>query len=262
MLTAKRTAIAALAAATASLAAVSPALAKTHQVHKGQSIQAAIDAAKPGDTIHVHKGTYKEYLTINKNGIKLIGTLARLVPAATAPTSSPCAAFTESGKAPGICVIGDATPNASGPPIVNSTVNGVRISGFVVKGFPADGVFNFAAKGTRADHDAYLDNGGYGIFANTSSHTRLEESNSQAGLTCDAPFTRLMRAGNQSKQRRLAASIPPEDSPAIALPNSECYCFEDLCRAEFDTSPRDRYLSQERNTLEQAARQPSSDSTV
>ena len=203
MLTAKRTAIAALAAATASLAAVSPALAKTHQVHKGQSIQAAIDAAKPGDTIHVHKGTYKEYLTINKNGIKLIGTLARLVPAATAPTSSPCAAFTESGKAPGICVSGDATPSTNGPPIVNSTVNKVRISGFVVKGFPADGVFNFAAKGTRADHDAYLDNGGYGIFANTSSHTRLEESNSHGNADAgfyvgDSPNARATVKNNDS----------------------------------------------------------------
>ena len=90
----------------------------------------------------------------------------------------------------------------------------------------------------------------------------LEEGDSQAGLTRDASFTRLMRAGNQSKQRRLAASIPPEDSPAIALPNGECYCFEDLCRAKLDTGARDRYLSQERNTLEQAARQRSIESRV
>lgn len=39
------------------LAFALPAEAKTIHVHKGQSIQAAVDGAKPGDRIVVHSGT-------------------------------------------------------------------------------------------------------------------------------------------------------------------------------------------------------------
>src|SRR5450759_4665288 len=56
----------------------------------------------------------------------------------------------------------------------------------------------------------------------------LEESEAQTGLACDDPFSRLMRAGNQAEECRLAASVPAEDSPAIASPNGECYSAEDL----------------------------------
>src|SRR5262245_22951117 len=42
-------------------------------VRPGQSIQAAIDAASPGTTIVVKRGTYQENLVIRTDGIKLIG---------------------------------------------------------------------------------------------------------------------------------------------------------------------------------------------
>jgi hypothetical protein len=43
-------------------------------VHKGGSIQAAVDAAAPGETIFIEAGTYNEAIVVNKSGIHLIGS--------------------------------------------------------------------------------------------------------------------------------------------------------------------------------------------
>ncbi len=42
------------------------ASAAVHQVQPGESIQAAIDAAAPGDTIEIHRGRYAGHLLVNK----------------------------------------------------------------------------------------------------------------------------------------------------------------------------------------------------
>ena len=51
-------------------------------VRPGQSIQAAVDAAAPGTTIIVQRGTYAENVEIATDGIKLHGNGATLVPPA------------------------------------------------------------------------------------------------------------------------------------------------------------------------------------
>ncbi|MEO8765109.1 MAG: parallel beta-helix domain-containing protein [Ginsengibacter sp.] len=43
-------------------------------VHKGGSIQAAVDAATPGASIFIEAGTYNEAIVVNKAGIHLIGS--------------------------------------------------------------------------------------------------------------------------------------------------------------------------------------------
>ena len=45
-------------------------------VHKGQSIQSAINKAKKGYTIFIDPGIYKEALLVDKPGIKLIGKVS------------------------------------------------------------------------------------------------------------------------------------------------------------------------------------------
>jgi parallel beta-helix repeat protein len=49
----------------------------THQVKPGESIQAAIDKAAPGDVIQIDPGTYVESLHIDKENIKLQGNIVK-----------------------------------------------------------------------------------------------------------------------------------------------------------------------------------------
>jgi len=51
------------------LFAVAAVTAAELQVHEGESIQAVINMAKPGDTIIVHNGTYTENVVVNKSDI-------------------------------------------------------------------------------------------------------------------------------------------------------------------------------------------------
>ena len=194
---------AALAVAAGALSVVSPAAAKTRHVHKGESIQAAIDKAKPGDTIDVQKGTYVESLHIDKDGIKLIGNKVTLTQPASSPHTICNDASEDATKAIGICVSGDATLSQNGPPTVTRVVKSVRISGFTVKKFSGDGIFVFAAKGTAVKHDSLRGNGGYGSFANTSSGTQyvhdLSKNNGDAGFYVgDSPHANATVEHNRS----------------------------------------------------------------
>jgi hypothetical protein len=138
-------------------------------VQPGESIQAALDAAEPGDTITVAAGTYHEYLQISTDGVTLQGDGAVLEPpddegAATNDCSS------EDDKV-GICVIGDVTfpTDPDGQVTIDRTVSDVTLRGFTVQGFAGSGVFAFATDGFVAEHNVFGDNGGYGVFANTST---------------------------------------------------------------------------------------------
>jgi parallel beta-helix repeat protein len=53
--------------------APAPGLARTVRVKAGEAIQAAVDAARPGDTIEVEPGTYRESVLVDIDGITLRG---------------------------------------------------------------------------------------------------------------------------------------------------------------------------------------------
>ena len=49
---------------------------QVHTVKDGDSIQAAVAAAQPGDTIRVMPGTYKEVVYVDKDDIALVGVIS------------------------------------------------------------------------------------------------------------------------------------------------------------------------------------------
>jgi parallel beta-helix repeat protein len=105
--------------------------AQSSVVGPGESIQKAVNAADPGDTIVV-RGVHREDVIIGKNGIKLRGDDATLKPPARA--GSPCSRF--SGPT-AICVLGDFNLETGEP--TGPRVSDVSVSGFTIRGFKIAG---------------------------------------------------------------------------------------------------------------------------
>jgi parallel beta-helix repeat protein len=159
----KFTVLVALAAVAVALPA--PAFAKATRVHPGQSIQAALDAASPGDEIRVDPGVYQEQVVIEKDGITLTGAGASekgtvLVPPA-ARRQTNCSEGTTFQD--GICIVG------------NPTVDDVTVKGFLIRGFPDGGV---TALGTSdlTVKDNWTDANGWGIQSFAAEGERLEHN--------------------------------------------------------------------------------------
>src|SRR5918996_5679833 len=102
--------------------------AKSLVVGPGESIQKAINAAEPGDTIVV-RGVHREDVVIRKDGIKLRGDDAVIEAPTRAKADSPCSkAFGPEG----ICVVGDVNFDTF---TVKERVKDVSVSGFTFRGF-------------------------------------------------------------------------------------------------------------------------------
>ncbi|MFB7355178.1 right-handed parallel beta-helix repeat-containing protein [Streptomyces gardneri] len=110
-------------------AAAPSAVSRTvHLVKPGESIQKAVDAAKPGDTIVLTPGTYRESVRITTSDLTLLGSGSAstvLVPG-DATAADACA---KGGH--GICVTGtDSAP-----------VEGVTVRSLALRGFTANGLW-------------------------------------------------------------------------------------------------------------------------
>src|SRR5215203_208240 len=116
-------------------AGIGSAGAPSSVVGPGESIQKAINAAGPGDTIVV-RGVHREDVVIRKNGIKLRGVGNAVIEAPTrAKADSPCSRLVGPEA---ICVLGDdfnfETFELTGPRVSDVSVSGFTIRGFKIAG--------------------------------------------------------------------------------------------------------------------------------
>src|ERR687889_1174545 len=148
---------------------VGSAGAQSLVVGPGESIQKAINAADPGDTIVV-RGVHREDVIITKNGIKLRGEDA--VIEAPARAGSPCSKF--SGLE-AICVLGDFNPENG--ELTGPRVSDVSISGFTIRGFKDKDAFAmidvFAARNTTVVGNRITGNVAKGIAFGRSVNTTI-----------------------------------------------------------------------------------------
>jgi parallel beta-helix repeat protein len=121
-------------------------------VHKGQSIQAAVNKAKAGWVILVQPGTYAEAVVIDKPGIKLIGN----------PSLSGGEVIIENP--------GDEEYGVS----VTDQGDGVVIANITVKNFSEYGVYLDSADNYIISHVTAINNTEYGIFPSHCNHGLIE----------------------------------------------------------------------------------------
>src|SRR5215204_7751097 len=149
--------------------------AESSVVGPGESIQKAINAAHPGDTIIV-RGVHREDVIIRKDGIKLRGEDAVIEAPPKAKADSPCS---RTFGPEAICVFGDVNiknGEFTGPRVRDVSVSGFTIRGFKIKGTPGNDAFVidvYAARNATVVGNRITGNVASGIGAGRSVNTTI-----------------------------------------------------------------------------------------
>lgn len=158
---------------------------RTIVVGPGQSIQAAVDQASPGDTVLLRPGVYHQSVQIRTDGITLRGSGdfpggTLLVPPASFPKTLCNGAFGPTG----ICILAknvNAKTGAVITPVRDDTVTALRVSGF-----PANGVFGYGTSELAVTRVVAVNDGDYGISRFDSTRTLFADDtaigNDEAGF--------------------------------------------------------------------------------
>ncbi|WP_055549984.1 nitrous oxide reductase family maturation protein NosD [Streptomyces sp. NBRC 110028] len=187
-------------------AAPAPTAPTVHTVKPGQSIQAAVKAARPGDTIQLRAGVYRENVLITKSRLTLRGVGRTTV--LTAPAKASANACGKAGH--GVCVTGTA----------QHPVSNVRIRSLTVSGFPKNGIWG--SRTVRMDvRDTLAEkNGQQGIGQELSTRgaflRNVSRNNKESGIflantvdaeggATDAKGTRV--AGNRLSGNRIGVVV-------------------------------------------------------
>jgi len=138
------------------------------------TIQAAINAANPGDTIVVPPGTYAECPVVDKDNITIQGSTAAVINATgcengiTVGTGS---ITTDPGSGLPVC-----------PPI---SIHGFTIEGLTVKNADENGIFIMGANNFHVTQGKYVANRAYGIFPRCSTNGLVDFNMVDAAQVAD-----------------------------------------------------------------------------
>ncbi len=121
------------------------------EVKKGESIQAAVKEAQPGDLIKVYPGTYSENVYIDKDDITLQGV-----------------------------VIKGEWPTLDGKKKINDAIlysgNGITIDGFKIINYKGNGIMGQAGNNFVIRNNWIIDSGVYGIFPQYGKNGLIEHN--------------------------------------------------------------------------------------
>jgi parallel beta-helix repeat protein len=140
------------------------------------TIQAAVDAAQPGDTILVPPGTYHESVLVTKSHLTIAGSRAAILDAA--------------GFRTGIRVgSGSITRGGPAPTCPPLAVEGFTLSGLTVEHAGFSGVFLVGVDGYHLTGTRYVDNPVYGPFPVCSSNGLIDFNQVVGGGSAAGPST-------------------------------------------------------------------------
>ena len=138
------------------------------------TIQAAVDAAQPGDTILVPPGTYRESVLVDKSELTIVGTPAAILDAAGFRT----------GIRVGTGRISRDGPEPACPPLA---VTGFTLEGLTIKHASFSGVFLIGVDGYHLTGTKYVDNPVYGPFPVCSSNGLIDFNHVVGGGSAAGP---------------------------------------------------------------------------
>ena len=118
------------------------------------TVQAAVDAASPGDTVVVPAGTYREAVNVTKSGITIAASVSAVLDG------------TGLGASFGIRV-----GSTDGSRLEDFSLHGFEIRGYAISGVRLNGVDGFRLTGGR-----YVDNPLYGIFPVRTTDGRVDHN--------------------------------------------------------------------------------------
>ena len=168
-------------------AAAAAAAGTTIVVNPGQSIQAAVNQAQPGDTVLVKPGVYHQAVHIRTDGITLRGSGDFLGGTVIKPPATPphnlCSSPHVFGPT-GVCILAKKVNQKNGDiitPVYDDTVTGLYVTGFA-----SNGVFGYGTYGLTVQRVKAVNDGFYGISRFESTKTLFANDtaigNNEAGF--------------------------------------------------------------------------------
>src|SRR6266498_4788542 len=132
-----------------SFAIIRPVKAQANIVVVTTTIQAAVNAAQPGDVVRVPPGIYRKNVLVEKDNITIKGQSGAVLDGTGLPGNS------------GITVRSSSS---------SARINGFKLTGLQIQNYSRNGVILIRVDNYQIEDGKYINNEEYGIFPIRSSH--------------------------------------------------------------------------------------------